>query len=237
MAHTILLVEDDFEIVSLVEGFLVAQGFEVRTTTTVASAIACLHRNKFDLVLLDVMLPDGNGLDACGRIKSMCPTPVIIISAIGEEVDRIVGLEMGADDYLPKPFSPRELLARVRAILRRCRGAGSSQGPKKHRLRFSGWELDLGRRELRSADGVLVEISSTEFDLLSVFLQHPQKVLSRELVLQQGRNRIAGPEDRSVDVHIGRLRRKLGDDPKNPQLIKTIRGEGYLMACSVEWVT
>jgi len=191
---------------------------------------------RIDLVVLDVMLPGEDGLSLCRKLRASTATPVIMLTAMGEDVDRIVGLEMGADDYLPKPFNPRELLARIKAVLRR---AGTlppaaieiAVGGKV--LSFGVWRLDLAKRELKSEGGELVVLSSGEFDLLQAFAEHPQRVLTRDQLLDLARGRAASLFDRSVDIQVMRLRRKIEADPKDPQLIKTVRSGGYMFTPTV----
>ncbi|MBK1842069.1 response regulator [Azospirillum sp. YIM B02556] len=234
----LLVVDDDREIRSLVAQFLTKHGFRVTGVKDGAEMMRTLDGARVDLIVLDLMLPGEDGLSLCRRLRAAPPTaqtPVIMLTAMGEETDRIVGLEMGADDYLAKPFSPRELLARIKAVLRRVAappvaGAPAAAGTV---LRFEGWSLDLTRRELRSADGVLVQLSAGEYDLLVAFAEHPQRVLTRDQLLDLARGRSAVPFDRSIDVQVSRLRRKIEPDPADPTLIKTVRGGGYLFTASV----
>ncbi|MBY6265629.1 response regulator [Azospirillum sp. 412522] len=234
----LLVVDDDREIRSLVAQFLTKHGFRVTGVKDGAEMMRTLDGARVDLIVLDLMLPGEDGLSLCRRLRAApqtAQTPVIMLTAMGEETDRIVGLEMGADDYLAKPFSPRELLARIKAVLRRVAappvaGAPAAAGTV---LRFEGWSLDLTRRELRSADGVLVQLSAGEYDLLVAFAEHPQRVLTRDQLLDLARGRSAVPFDRSIDVQVSRLRRKIEPDPADPTLIKTVRGGGYLFTASV----
>lgn len=230
---TLLLVDDDPDICQLVGDFLDQHGFHVISVGDGKAMRAVLAQRAVDLVILDLMLPDEDGLSLCRDIRSSSKTPVIFLTAAGGETDRVVGLEMGADDYLAKPFSSRELLARVRAVLRRT-GQGTDQTAMAAViLRFAGWTLDQTRRKLHAPDGVLVELSGAEYELLLVFLRNPQVVLNRDRLLEETRGRVAGPFDRTIDVQVGRLRRKIETDPKNPDLIKTVRGGGYVLAASV----
>ncbi len=184
-----------------------------------------------DLVVLDIMLPGTNGLDLCRSLRAESQVPVVMLTAKGDEIDRIVGLEVGADDYLPKPFNPRELLARIKAVLRRSRFADSAGAPGSGRLiEFDGWHLDTLKRELTDPTGVVVDLSSGEYDLLVTFLEAPQRVLSRDYLLDATKNRTLDVYDRSIDVQVSRLRRKI---EAQGELIKTIRGAGYLFAASV----
>jgi two-component system OmpR family response regulator len=200
---------------------------------------AALEHGVFALVVLDVMLPGEDGVSLCRRLRQRHEMPVIMLTALADEADRVVGLEVGADDYVVKPFSPRELLARIRAVLRRAGGGGGRQPPLAQTpevsqvLTFAGWRLDPARRELRDPEGVLVSLTAGEFDLLKAFVERPQRVLSRDLLLDATRGREAGPFDRSIDVQLGRLRRKVEADPKAPELLKTVRGGGYVLAATV----
>ncbi|WP_376958064.1 response regulator [Azospirillum sp. A26] len=234
----LLVVDDDREIRSLVAQFLTKHGFRVTGVRDGAEMMRTLDGARVDLIVLDLMLPGEDGLSLCRRLRAApqtAQTPVIMLTAMGEETDRIVGLEMGADDYLAKPFSPRELLARIKAVLRRVSappvaGAPAAAGTV---LRFEGWSLDLTKRELRSPDGVLVQLSAGEYDLLVAFVEHPQRVLTRDQLLDLARGRSAVPFDRSIDVQVSRLRRKIEPDPAEPTLIKTVRGGGYLFTPTV----
>ncbi|MDR3439434.1 response regulator transcription factor [Telmatospirillum sp.] len=230
----LLIVDDDPEICQLVSQFLEPHGFRVTTVGDGRHMRQVMAQNRFDLVILDLMLPDEDGLSLCREIRQDSQIPVIFLTAAGSETDRVVGLEMGADDYLAKPFSSRELLARVRAVLRRTAQTHPSEPPLRGRsFSFSGWTLDTARRQLYAPDGVLVELSGGEYELLFVFLQHPQTVLNRDQLLEETRGRMAGPFDRTIDVQVGRLRRKIEPDAKIPELIKTVRGGGYVLAATV----
>ncbi len=232
-AH-ILVVDDDREICSLVSQILVRQSFRVSTARDGTEMFRVLSANRIDLVVLDLMLPGEDGLSLCRRLRAESPVPVIMLTAMGEEIDRIIGLEMGADDYLAKPFNPRELLARMRAVLRRTNAAPAAETqPGGRVLLFAGWRLDIGRRELRREDGTVVTLSSGEFEMLLAFVEHPQRVLTRDLLLDLARGRIAVPFDRSVDIQVMRLRRKVEEDPRNPTLIKTVRSGGYIFTATV----
>jgi two-component system OmpR family response regulator len=178
------------------------------------------------------MMPGDDGLALCRELRAQSRVPILMLTARGDELDRIIGLEMGADDYLPKPFHPRELLARIRSILRRVQEL-AGVGPARE-YRFAGWILDLGARHLVGADGVAVPLSSGEFRLLQALVEHANRVMSRDRLMDVLSGREAGPFDRSVDVMIGRLRRRLGDDGREPEIIKTVRNEGYLFAAKVE---
>lgn len=233
----ILVVDDDPDICQLVSQFLQPHGFAVTTAADGKAMRQTMADNVFDLVILDLMLPDEDGLSLCRELRAASRVPIIFLTAVSGETDRIVGLEMGADDYLGKPFSSRELLARVRAVLRRAENPPTQSAELHDRgrlLAFSGWVLDTSRRQLRSPEGVLVELSGGEYELLYVFLKHPRVVLNRDQLLEETRGRMAGPFDRTIDVQVGRLRRKIETDPKTPELIKTVRGGGYVLATDVE---
>jgi two-component system OmpR family response regulator len=231
-AH-VLIVDDDREIRDLLGRFLRKHGYRVDSAADGRAMMRLLEAGRFDLIVLDLMLPGEDGLSLCRRLRVASQIPIIMLTAIGEETDRIVGLEMGADDYLPKPFNPRELLARVKAVLRRSGGARLAQEDADEVLVFEGWRLDRGTRELRSPDDVLVPLTAGEFDLLAAFVEHPRRVLSRDQLLDLTKGRSAAAFDRSVDVQLSRLRRKIEADPKEPTIIKTVRGGGYILACEV----
>ena len=232
----LLIVDDDREIRDLVSRFLVKHGYRVDTAADGREMDRLLAAGRFDLLVLDLMLPGEDGLSLCRRLRAESGLPIILLTALGEETDRIVGLEMGADDYLGKPFNPRELLARIKAVLRRADGIArrpDSDGSAVT-VSFEGWRFDQAKRELRSADGVLTPLSSGEFDLLLAFVEHPRRVLTRDQLLDLTKGRSAQPFDRSIDVQLSRLRRKIEADPKDPTLIKTVRNEGYIFTASVE---
>ena len=232
----ILIVDDDLEIRDLLGEYLVRQGLR---TAAVGDGVAMwreLERQAIDLVVLDIMLPGDDGLELCRQLRARSALPVIMLTARGDATDRIVGLELGADDYLAKPFDPRELLARIRATLRRSSGRLSREEVVGTRLRFAGWTLDRQRRELRDPEGTLVPLSGGEYRLLEIFLERPNRALGREMLLDLLQGREATPFDRSVDVQVSRLRRRLRDDPRDAQLIKTVRHAGYLFAAHVEAV-
>jgi len=228
----LLVVDDDREIRDLLSRFLAKHGYRVTAVRSGPDMRAEIERGRFDLVILDVMLPGEDGFSLCRWLRATSDVPIVMLTAVGEETDRIVGLEMGADDYVPKPFNPRELVARIKAVLRRAGGRASAavpegQLPPGRLLCFEGFRLDLGRRELTAPDGTLVQLSAGEFDLLVAFAEHPQRVLSRDQLLDLARGRTAIPFDRSIDVQVSRLRRKIEPDPQDPALIKTVRGGGY----------
>lgn len=231
----IAVVEDDPEIRALVTGLLTREGFEVAACAGGVDLDRLVARRRIDLVVLDLMMPGEDGMSICRRLRAgPSQIPVLMVTAKGDDIDRVIGLELGADDYLPKPFNPRELVARVRAILRRTRDVHRpSPMARAEVYRFAGWRLDAGSRRLDGPEGS-VELTGGEFDLLMVLLTHPQRVLNREQLLDWTRGRDAAPFDRTIDVQLSRLRRKLGDDPRTPSLIRTVRGGGYLFALAVE---
>jgi len=234
-AH-ILVVEDDGEMRNLVARLLREAAFRVSTARDGREMWALLDNpaGQPDLVLLDVMLPGSSGLDLLRRLRERSRVPVLMLTARREEMDRVLGLELGADDYVAKPFAPRELIARVRALLRRAAPADARPDPRSRRLAFAGWVLDTARRELTSPDGVSVDLSGAEYDLLIAFLDHPQRVLTREQLLEVAKRRVgADPFDRTVDVHVSRLRRKIEPEDDSPSLIKTVRGAGYVLVADV----
>ncbi|MBS3916315.1 MAG: response regulator [Sulfuritalea sp.] len=235
MDKRILIVDDDPELRELLRGYLGGNGFEVDVAADGAAMRQRIAAAVPDLVILDLMLPGEDGLALCRELRADPATaalPILMLTARGEDTDRIVGLEMGADDYLPKPFNPRELLARIRSILRRAGENAAREAPART-LTFAGWTLDLSARHLVGADGVVVPISSGEFKLLRAFAENPFRVLSRDQLMDVLAGRESGPFDRSVDVMVHRLRRRLNDDAREPQLIKTVRSEGYILAADV----
>jgi two-component system OmpR family response regulator len=233
----LLVVDDEPEIGQLIQRFFVGQGFDVSTAYSGADARSALGGRHVDLVLLDLGLPDEDGLALLRDFQSRWRGPVIVVSGRGESVERIVGLELGADDYVTKPFDLRELLARVRSVLRRSRGSGDareSAGAERQLMSFAGFRLDVAARQLSNPDGQDVPLTTGDFDLLLTFLQHPNQVLSRDQLMNNLHGREANAYDRAIDVQIGRLRRKIEADPGNPQLIKSVRGAGYLFAARVQ---
>ncbi len=233
----ILVVDDDRDIRDLLARFLERHGFRVSTARDAREARRVLAAGHYQLVVLDLMLPGELGLDFARWLRGQGSLPIVMLTAMGEETDRIIGLELGADDYLAKPFNPRELLARVRAVLRRAGDAAHGDAhaePGPRALRFSGWQLEPGRRRLLNPDGVEVPLTGGEYDLLLALLERANRVLTRDMLLDLLRGRQAGPFDRAIDVAISRLRRKLDDDGRHAQLIKTVRGGGYVLASDVE---
>lgn len=230
----IAVVEDDNEIRSLVSDLLAHEGFGVGPCRTAAEFDRLRERQRIDLAILDIMLPGEDGLTLCRRLRATDDLPVLMVTAKGDDIDRIIGLEVGADDYLPKPFNPRELIARVRAILRRTRDAQRlTPTLPAERFQFAGWSLDTATRVLTDPDGEPVELTAGEFDLLLAFVRQPQRVLNRDQLLDWTRGRSAGPFDRAVDVQLSRLRRKLAAHSSGEALIKTVRGGGYVCSAIV----
>jgi two-component system OmpR family response regulator len=233
----ILVVDDDREICSLVSQFLSKHSLRVSTARDGTEMLRALEVSRIDLVVLDLMLPGEDGLSLCRKLRAQGAIPVIMLTAMGEEIDRILGLEMGADDYLAKPFNPRELLARVRAVLRRVGALPALVNETQSSGRvlvFDGWRLDLAKRELKNGAGEIVMLSSGEFDLIQAFAERPQRVLTRDQLLDLARGRAAVLYDRSVDIQVMRLRRKIEQNPKDPQLIKTVRSGGYMFTPAVQ---
>ena len=231
----ILVVDDDPEIRTLLRGYLEKNGYAVRTAAEGLEMRARLRNERFDLLVLDVMLPGEDGLALCRALRAESNIPIIMLSARGDEMDRILGLEMGADDYLAKPFNPRELLARINATLRRI-GQTGNHAPQDgaRRVRFSGWVLDLTARHLIAPEGVVLPLSGGEFRLLRVLVEHPNRILTRNQLLDLTRGLDWDPNDRSIDIQVSRLRRRLRDDSRSPVLLKTVRSEGYILATTVE---
>lgn len=231
--RTVLVVEDDADIRALLAGFLAREGFEVDTADDGAAMDRALARRMPDIVVLDLMLPGEDGLSICRRLRMRGDLPILMLTAKSDEIDRVVGLELGADDYLGKPFNPRELLARMRAILRRT-GRQPDAGPPRRRLAFAGLIADLDARSLATEAGTPLALTSAEFDLLACFLERPRRVLSRDQLLDWTRGRSADPFDRTIDVTVSRLRRKLdGREGASDALITTVRNGGYLFAGEV----
>jgi two-component system, OmpR family, response regulator len=234
----ILVVDDDREIRDLLSKFLERQGMRVTAARDAKEARRLWPLGRYHLVVLDLMLPGESGLDLARWLRAEAgAVPIVMLTAMAEETDRIVGLELGADDYLGKPFNPRELLARIRAVLRRASGeagAAASKEPPAKAIRFAGWVLEPARRRLLSPDGVEVALTGGEYELLQVLVERPNRVLTRDMLMDLLRGRQAGPFDRAIDVAVSRLRRKLEDDGRNPSLIKTVRGGGYVLAANVE---
>jgi two-component system OmpR family response regulator len=229
----ILVVDDDAEIRSLVAEYLTQHGFRVSVARDGAAMRRALEHGHPDLVVLDLMLPGEDGLSLCRHLRAKSDLPVIMLTARREEIDRIIGIEMGADDYLGKPFNPRELLARIKSVLRRTRASPATQSDADS-LRFAGWTLDCTARHLIDPQGVIVPLSGAQFSLLSVFLNHPRHVLDRDRLVDLTAGREAAPFDRSIDVQVSRLRQLLRDNGREPRIIKTVRNGGYVLAAAVE---
>jgi len=232
----ILVVDDQKEICEVVQQYLSSEGYRVSVANDGGGMRRVMGQAEVDLVILDLMLPGEDGLTLARQLREESTVGIIILTGRGETVDRIIGLEMGADDYLPKPFHLRELLARVKSVLRRASSRAQKEKPSgaRARARFAGWHLDLSTRELVSPGGGEVRLTTGEFDLLAAFVNNANQVLSRDRLLDLARNREAGPFDRTIDVQVGRLRRKLEPDPQNPTMIKTVRGTGYIFTPTVE---
>jgi two-component system phosphate regulon response regulator OmpR len=226
MTEHILMIEDDASLAALIAEYLGTMGFKVSTRGTAAEGLALLPKETFDALILDVMLPDSDGFDVCRQVRARSDLPILMLTARGDETDRIVGLELGADDYLPKPFNPRELLARLRAILRRRGAAGVSS---TELLRFGRLEIDRGARVAR-LDGEDRALTSYQFDLLWTLATNAGRVMSRDALMDKLRGHEAEAFDRSLDVHVSRIRAALEDDPKRPRRIITVRGAGYVFA-------
>jgi two-component system phosphate regulon response regulator OmpR len=226
MTEHILMIEDDESLAALIAEYLGTMGFKVTTRRTAAEGLALLPQEAFDALILDVMLPDSDGFEVCRQVRAGSDLPILMLTARGDETDRIVGLELGADDYLPKPFNPRELLARLRAILRRRGGAGVSS---TELLRFGRLEIDRGARMAR-LDGLDRALTSYQFDLLWTLATNAGRVMSRDALMDKLRGHEAEAFDRSLDVHVSRIRAALEDDPKHPRRIITVRGAGYVFA-------
>ena len=233
-APHLLIVDDDKELCSLLSKFLSRHGYRVSVAHNGSEMASILEASRVNLVILDLMLPGEDGLVLCRRLRATSTLPIIMLTAISDETDRIIGLEMGADDYLAKVPNPRELLARVRAVLRRAGPPEArASADQKRILEFAGWRLDVTHRQLFSAKNALVPLRAGEFDLLLALAERPQRVLSRDQLLDLSRGRSANVFDRSIDVQISRLRRKIEPDPKEPTLIKTVRSGGYILAANV----
>jgi two-component system OmpR family response regulator len=232
MDKKILVVDDDPELGQLLHDYFGGWGYNVLLAGDGSQMWEQLGKHSVDLAILDLMLPGEDGLALCRNLRAKSAIPILMLTASGDEMNRIIGLEMGADDYIHKPFIPRELLARVKNILRRTNEAGVTSTPPKA-LHFSGWILDLNAHHLIDAAGVIVSLSSGEFRLLKTLAENPNRVMSRDQLLEVISSREAGPFDRTIDVMISRLRRRLDDDGEEP-LIKTVRSEGYMLVAPVE---
>jgi two-component system OmpR family response regulator len=231
----LLCVDDDTDILALLTNFFRKHSHIVSTATNSTEMFTILKNQPIDLVILDVMLHDEDGFSVCRALRAVSQIPVIMLTAVADHTDRVVGLEIGADDYLTKPFDQRELLARVKAVLRRTAEKPSVPTRSETRpvLCFAGWRLDVARRELRSMDGSLVLLSGGEFELLLAFAEHAQRVLTRDQLIDLARGESHLADDRSIDVLVSRIRRKLEPDLKNPSLIRTVRNGGYIFTSAV----
>ncbi|MBM3344086.1 MAG: response regulator transcription factor [Betaproteobacteria bacterium] len=231
----VLVVDDDRELRGLLSEYLQKQGYRVTAVADGKGMRAAVQNSRPDVIVLDVMLPGEDGFTLCRELRARSQTPIIMLTARGEETDRIVGLEMGADDYMPKPYSPRELVARIKSVLRRARSLPDNlRAQATAMFRFAGWALDTVTRNLTSPQGVVVALSGTEFRLLRIFLEHPNRVLTRDQLIDLMLEREAGAYDRAIDVQVSRLRQRLGEGAREPTLIKTVRGQGYVLAAHVE---
>ncbi len=228
----------------MVSRYLTQEGFRVSAAETGEAMRACMAESDVELVLLDLVLPDADGLNLVRELREQHDVPVIMLSGRGDMVDRVVGLEMGADDYIAKPFHLREVLARIKSVLRRSQAHAGAPGapaaeelaaaPAGDDIAFDGWQLNLARRELTAPDGNPVELTTGEFDLLSAFARNPNRVLNRDQLMDLAKSRDWSPYDRSIDTQVGRLRKKVERDPSHPELIKTVRGVGYVFTPKVE---
>ena len=229
----VLVVDDDADIAHLLSRYLGSHGFEVSVAGDGAQLRAAMAATPAELVLLDLGLPDEDGLTLLRHLQTHWRVPVIVVSGRGESVERVVGLELGADDYVTKPFDFRELLARIRSVLRRAQASPDRVAKAAQRLAFDGLQLDLSGRQLTGRNGAEIVLTTSEFELLQVFVAHPRQVLSRDQLMNHLHGHDTGPFDRAIDVQVGRLRRKVETDPASPRLIKSVRGAGYLFAADV----
>ncbi|GEO00981.1 DNA-binding response regulator [Novosphingobium sediminis] len=235
-APSILLVEDDVSLRMLTARALRENGYAVRTAATGAEMWVMLEAEPAELVVLDIMLPGASGIELFRKLRRQSDVPIIFASARGSEEDRVLGLELGADDYIAKPYSARELIARIGAVLRRGGGEGLAKGDERtSEVHFDGWTLSLSRRELRSPSGAMVDLTGAEFDLLATFVSHRQRVLGRERLIELSRTRLGDSSDRSIDVLVSRLRRKLSASGSEPPIV-TVRGVGYMFKAEVRRV-
>ena len=235
MRDRILIVDDDEDIRKLLEAYLRKNGFDAQAVADGPGMREAMAARPASLVVLDLMLPGEDGLSLCRQLRARSQVPVLMLTAKGDPVDRIIGLEMGADDYLAKPFDPRELLARIRSILRRARALpADTEINVPESFGFSGWRLDTKERDLRAPDGVVVPLSGAEYRLLLIFLQNPNAVLSRDQLSNFTFGHDADPLDRTIDMQVSRLRERLKDEAREPAIIKTVRGKGYVLAVRVE---
>lgn len=234
----ILVVDDDSEIRDLLSDYLQQHNFRISTARNGDEMWRILKKTQIDLVVLDIMLPGDDGLTLCRKLRQDSDVMIVMLSAIGEETDRVIGLEVGADDYLAKPFSPRELLARIKALTRRTTGPLAAKRNARRLaelplISFNDWQLDQNKRRLVAPDGVTVPLSTAEYELLIAFLENPNRVLNRDQLLDLTKGREGQPFDRTIDVQVARLRKKIEEDPKNPQILQTIRGGGYQFKANI----
>ena len=232
--ETLLIVDDEPDICDLVSRYLSREGYQVLAANTGQQMHQQLKDNSVALVILDVRLPDADGFELAQQLNQQFDMGIVMLTQKSDLVDRVAGLESGADDYLTKPFELRELLARVKSVLRRYRRQEGAKVANSQVFRFNRWELDLAQHTLKNPANQDIELSPTEFDLLAVLVKNPNQVLSRDFLLQETRGRDAGPFDRTIDVRIGHLRKSLEDNPGKPALIKTVRTRGYLFSAEVE---
>lgn len=229
---SILMVDDDAQIRQLLSDYLSGFGMSVVAVADGKAMADALKKSSFDLVILDLMLPGEDGLSLCRSLRAESDIPILMLTARGEAMDRVVGLELGADDYIVKPFEPRELVARIQTILRRARGNRENH-KEQNEVQFMGWRLNYVMRHLVSPEELVIPLSNAEFRLLTVFIEHPNRILTREFLLDSARGRDMDVFDRSIDILVSRVRQKLNDDSRTPTLIKTVRGEGYLFDAKV----
>jgi len=235
MPDHILVVDDDAEIRDLLREYLQKEGYRVTAVPDGKGLRTAVETSRPDAVILDLMLPGEDGLALCRELRARSQVPIIMLTARGDETDRIVGLELGADDYVPKPFNPRELLARIKSVLRRSRALPENMKVADiDSFRFADWRLDTATRNLTSPEGVVIPLSDTDFRLLRIFLEHPNRVLTRDQLIDLMLSRDAAAYDRAIDVQVSRLRQRLGEDAREPAIIKTVRGQGYVFAAHVE---
>ncbi len=229
----ILVVEDDREIRTMVSRFLSKNGCRVTVAEDARSMDRALGTARIDLIVLDIMLPGEDGLSICRRLRTTSTLPIIMLTAAGDPVARVVGLEMGADDYVAKPFNPHELLARIKAVLRRATALPDTEDGANDAVQFAGWQINPVSREVRNPEGTRVILTSAEFDLLFTFCRHARRTLTRDQLLDLSQRRAAGALDRSIDILVSRIRRKIEADPRDPQFIKTVRSGGYVFTSEV----
>ncbi|WP_341910296.1 response regulator [Ferrovibrio terrae] len=239
-ATHVLIVDDDHRIRAMLARFLTDHGLKVSQASDGREMFSLCEAARIDVIVLDIMMPGEDGLSLCRRMRAQSAVPIILLTAMTGDTDRIIGLEIGADDYVVKPFNPRELLARIRAVTRRLSAASinadtgtAAQRAMATAYEFGGWQLNASRRTLTSPAGALTDLTSGEFDLLLAFLEHPQRVLTRDQLLDLAHGRMSQAYDRSIDVQISRLRRKIEANPQDPAFIKTIRNEGYFFTATV----